>query len=91
MDKLAEMSKKVIADNALTAAVVPNTSTLLSHSRSPYLAGRENHTMIYVKRAHLNRYLGLCPALDTAIRHLVQTDLSALAPGRNENGPVRSP
>ena len=40
--------------------------------------------MIYVKRAHLDRYLGLCPALDTAIRHLAQADLSALAPGRNE-------
>lgn len=49
-----------------------------------YYAGRENHTMIYVKRAHLDRFLGLCPALDTAIRHLAQADLSALAPGRNE-------
>lgn len=40
--------------------------------------------MIYVKRAHLDRYLGLCPALDTAIRHLAQADLAELAPGRNE-------
>lgn len=40
--------------------------------------------MIYVKRAHLDRYLGLCPALDTAIRHLAQADLASLAPGRNE-------
>lgn len=40
--------------------------------------------MIYVKRAHLNRYRGLCPALDTAIDHLARTDLSTLAPGRNE-------
>lgn len=40
--------------------------------------------MIYVKRAHLDRYLGLCPALDTAIHHLAQADLAGLAPGRNE-------
>lgn len=40
--------------------------------------------MIYVKRAHLDRYLGLCPALDTAIRHLAQADLAGLAPGRSE-------
>lgn len=40
--------------------------------------------MIYVKRSHLNRYLGLCPALDTAIRHLETADLSKLVRGRNE-------
>lgn len=40
--------------------------------------------MIYVKRQHLNRYLGLCPALDTAIRHLETADLTQLARGRNE-------
>ncbi len=38
VDELAEMSKKASTDNALTAAVVPNTSTLLSHSRFPYLS-----------------------------------------------------
>ena len=41
-------------------------------------------SMIYVKRAHLDRYLGLCPALDTAIRYLAGADLAGLAPGRNE-------
>lgn len=40
--------------------------------------------MIYGKRSQLERYLGLCPALDTAIRYLAQADLSGLAPGRNE-------
>lgn len=41
-------------------------------------------SMIYAKRANLDRYLGLCPALDTAIRRLAGADLSKLAPGRNE-------
>ena len=40
--------------------------------------------MIYTKRSHLSRYLGLCPALDIAIRYLEKTDLAGLAPGRNE-------
>lgn len=40
--------------------------------------------MIYAKRQNLNRYKGICPALDTAIDHLEQADLSALARGRNE-------
>ena len=40
--------------------------------------------MIYGKCSQLERYLGLCPALDTAIRYLARADLSGLAPGRNE-------
>lgn len=40
--------------------------------------------MIYVKRQHLSRYKGLCPALDTAIDYLANADLTALKPGRNE-------
>lgn len=40
--------------------------------------------MIYVKRTQLSRYKGLVPALDTAIDYLSRTDLSTLAPGRNE-------
>lgn len=40
--------------------------------------------MIYVKRQHLKRYLGLCPALDTAINYLENKDLNELAKGRNE-------
>lgn len=55
-----------------------------------YYAGRENHTMIYVKRTHLDRYLGLCPALDTAIRHLAQADLSALPPAATRWTETRS-
>ena len=39
--------------------------------------------MIYTKRKNLERYLGLSPSLDTAIRYLLRTDLEALAPGRN--------
>lgn len=40
--------------------------------------------MIYGKRRFLNRYKGLCPALDTAIDHLATADLTQLKPGRNE-------
>ena len=44
----------------------------------------EVFAMIYVKRQHLNRYKGLCPALDTAISYLADADLTQLKPGRNE-------
>ena len=40
--------------------------------------------MIYTKRSHLHRYLGMSPAMDTAIRYLQTADLSALTKGRNE-------
>ena len=40
--------------------------------------------MIYTKRQHLTRYLGLSDSLDSAIRHLLSTDLSQLHKGRNE-------
>ena len=40
--------------------------------------------MIYTKRQHLARYLGQCESLDTAIRHLLSTDLAQLSKGRNE-------
>lgn len=40
--------------------------------------------MIYAKRSQLSRYLGICPALDTAIRYLKTADLSTLLRGRNE-------
>lgn len=40
--------------------------------------------MIYTKRKHLERYLGQCESLDTAIRHLLSADLSKLTKGRNE-------
>ena len=40
--------------------------------------------MIYTKRKHLNRYLGLSPELDTSIRFLQTADLRSLVKGRNE-------
>lgn len=40
--------------------------------------------MIYTKRQHLVRYLGQSERLDTAIRHLLSTDLAQLSKGRNE-------
>ena len=40
--------------------------------------------MIYTNLDNLHRYQDLCPALDTAIRHLEGLDLSTLTPGRNE-------
>lgn len=39
--------------------------------------------MIYTKRKYLERYLGHSTSLDTAIRHLLDTDLSTLHMGRN--------
>lgn len=39
--------------------------------------------MIYTNYEHLERYLGISPALDTAIRYLKTADLSQLAFGRN--------
>lgn len=40
--------------------------------------------MIFTKRKHIERYLGRCDSLDTAIRYLLQADLSQLHKGRNE-------
>lgn len=40
--------------------------------------------MIYTKRKNIERYLGQCERLDTAIRHLQSADLSKLTKGRNE-------
>jgi len=40
--------------------------------------------MIYTKRKNLERYLGQCESLDTAIRHLQTADLGQLVKGRNE-------
>ena len=40
--------------------------------------------MIYTKRKNLDRYLGQCDALDTAIRYLQTADLTQLHKGRNE-------
>lgn len=40
--------------------------------------------MIYTKRKNIERYLGQCESLDTAIRHLLSADLSKLTKGRNE-------
>lgn len=40
--------------------------------------------VIYTKRAHLSRWLGLNKNLDTAIHHLMTADLTRLALGRNE-------
>ena len=40
--------------------------------------------MIYTKRKNIERYLGQCDSLDTAIRHLLSADLSKLTKGRNE-------
>lgn len=40
--------------------------------------------MIYTKKKYLHRYLGRHDGLDTAIRHILQADLSLLVPGRNE-------
>ena len=42
------------------------------------------HSAVRLAAGELERYLGLCPALDTAIRYLARADLSGLAPGRNE-------
>ena len=40
--------------------------------------------MIYTKRKNLERYLGQCESLDTAIRYLQTADLTQLHKGRNE-------
>ena len=40
--------------------------------------------MIYTKREKLRRYLGMSSSLDTAIHHLLSTDLSQLHKGRND-------
>lgn len=40
--------------------------------------------MIYTKRKNLERYLGQCDSLDTAIRYLQTADLTQLHKGRNE-------
>ena len=40
--------------------------------------------MIYTKRKNLERYLGQCDSLDTAIRYLQTADLRTLVKGRNE-------
>ncbi len=40
--------------------------------------------MIYLKKKHLDRCLGLSPAMDTAIRYIQSADLSALDKGRSE-------
>ena len=40
--------------------------------------------MIYTKRKHIERFLGMSGSLDAAIRHLLSTDLSRLHKGRNE-------
>ena len=40
--------------------------------------------MIYTKRKNLERYLGQCESLDTAIRYLQTADLTKLTKGRNE-------
>lgn len=40
--------------------------------------------MIYIKRSHLERCLGQSDSLDTAIRHLLSTDLRQLHKGRND-------
>lgn len=40
--------------------------------------------MIYTKRKYIERYLGRSNDLDTAIRHLLRTDLRQLHKGRNE-------
>ena len=40
--------------------------------------------MIYTKLKYIHRYLGQSAALDTAIRHLLNADLTKLTKGRNE-------
>lgn len=40
--------------------------------------------MIYIKREQLNRYKGICKALDTAIDYLAEKDLNELNMGRND-------
>lgn len=40
--------------------------------------------MIYTKRKHLERYLGMSGSMDSVIRHLLNADLSQLHKGRNE-------
>lgn len=40
--------------------------------------------MIYTKKQELSRYLGISPAMDTAIRYLETADLCSLTMGRNE-------
>lgn len=40
--------------------------------------------MIYTKRSHLHRYLGLSESMDAAIHYLLSADLSALTMGRND-------
>ena len=40
--------------------------------------------MIYTKRKNLDRYLGISPEMDTAIRYLQSADLRTLVKGRNE-------
>ncbi len=40
--------------------------------------------MIYTNYEHLERYLGISPALDTAIHYLKTTDLATLQFGRND-------
>lgn len=40
--------------------------------------------MIYTKRKHLHRYLGISAEMDTAIRYLQTADLRSLVKGRNE-------
>lgn len=42
-----------------------------------------NRNMIYAKKRELSRYLGISPAMDTAIRYLETADLRALSMGRN--------
>lgn len=41
-------------------------------------------SMIYTKRCNLNRYLGMSPEMDTAIRYIQTADLTELVKGRNE-------
>jgi YhcH/YjgK/YiaL family protein len=40
--------------------------------------------MIYTKRKNLDRYLGISPEMDIAIRYLQSADLRTLVKGRNE-------
>lgn len=40
--------------------------------------------MIYTKRKHIGRYLGMSSSLDAAIRHLLSADLSQMHKGRND-------
>lgn len=60
------------------------------HNRSlrkefrPRIREPVNIVMIYAKKRELSRYLGISPAMDTAIRYLQTADLGELAMGRNE-------